>query len=48
MIDFEVFQVVSFAISGSLFLYMLIQLFTFMVSTFHTVDESENLRPARR
>lgn len=48
MIGFDVFAVASFAISGSLALYMVIQFIGFLMSTFDTIDESENLRPARR
>ncbi len=48
MISFNVFASVSFAITGSLALYMAIQFILFMMSTFDTVDEGDLVRPARR
>lgn len=39
MIDFSVFQVASFAISGSLALYMVLQFIGFLMSTFNNIDD---------
>lgn len=48
MIGFDVFASVSFAISGSLALYMVLQFIEFLIITFKNIAENDTFRPARR